>query len=230
MRTGTYNQTCIWTIFHEQQVNPNARLNETIGSTRGKKISDSYLTSLCYRMNKLSMVLCTAYFAAALLFLEFPSDSGYHGRFLLSESHQTVLDDEATTNAMFFSGRPIYIVGLITAFIGIMLSAGGGIGGGGLLVPIFVLIFRLPIKHAVGLSNVTVFGGAVANTILNASKRHPLANRPLVDWNLLSMMEPLTMAGALVGAGINQSLPDVMVVIMLVLLLGVTTMRTLRKV
>ena len=47
-------------------------------------------------------------------------------------------------------------------------------------------------KHAIPLSNITVFGGAVANTILNMSKRHPLADRPLVDWDLILVMEPLS--------------------------------------
>jgi hypothetical protein len=31
--------------------------------------------------------------------------------------------------------------------------------------------------------------------VLNASKRHPLEDRPLVDWDLVLIMEPLTIAG-----------------------------------
>ena len=97
-------------------------------------------------------------------------------------------------------------------------------------VPIFLLIMEFPIKHAVSLSNVTVLGGAIANTMLNIRKRHPLVDRPLIDFNLLSMMEPLTMVGALIGADLNEILPDVLVLIMLVLLLGATAIRTLEKV
>lgn len=47
-------------------------------------------------------------------------------------------------------------------------------------------------KHAIPLSNITVFGGAVANTLLNTRKRHPLTDRPLVDWDLILVMEPLS--------------------------------------
>jgi uncharacterized membrane protein YfcA len=44
------------------------------------------------------------------------------------------------------------------------------------------------------------------------------------------MMEPLTMFGALVGADLNEFLPDVVVVILLVLLLSFTTYKTLKMV
>ena len=51
----------------------------------------------------------------------------------------------------------------------------------GLMVPIYILVMRFPAKHAISLSNITVFGGAVANTPLNVRKRHPLVNRALVE-------------------------------------------------
>jgi hypothetical protein len=75
--------------------------------------------------------------------------------------------------------------GLGAATIGLMISAGGGVGGGGILVPVYILILGFSPKHAIPLSNVTVFAGAVANTFLNVPKRHPLADRPLVDWDLI---------------------------------------------
>lgn len=109
------------------------------------------------------------------------------------------------------------------------MAAGGGIGGGGILVPVYILILGFPAKHAIPLSNVTVFGGAVANTILNAKKRHPLADRPLVDWDLILVMEPLTIAGALIGANLNKLLPETIIVVMLVLLLSFTAYNTLKK-
>ena len=70
-------------------------------------------------------------------------------------------------------------LGFFFATLGLMIAAGGGIGGGGVLVPIYILVMRFSPKHAIPLSNITVFGGAVANTILNVRKRHPLADRPL---------------------------------------------------
>jgi Predicted permeases len=110
-----------------------------------------------------------------------------------------------------------------------MVAAGGGIGGGGILVPIYILVMKFSPKHAIPLSNITVFGGAVANTILNSQKRHPLADRPMVDWDLILIMEPLTIAGALMGAFLNKLLREEVLVVMLVLLLSFTAYNTLKK-
>ena len=121
------------------------------------------------------------------------------------------------------------MVGFALATVGLMLAAGGGIGGGGILLPIYILVLSFTPKHAIPLSNVTVFGGALANLMLNYTKRHPDANRPLIDWNLILIMEPLTLSGALMGANLNVWLPDVVILLALVLLLGLTAYKTFLK-
>lgn len=119
--------------------------------------------------------------------------------------------------------------GFACAVLGLMVAAGGGIGGGGILVPIYILVMGFSPKNAIPLSNITVFGGAVANTYLNSTKRHPLADRPMVDWDLILIMEPLTIAGALMGAFLNKLLREEVLVVMLVLLLSFTAYNTLKK-
>jgi uncharacterized membrane protein YfcA len=79
------------------------------------------------------------------------------------------------------------------------------------------------------LSNITVFGGSIANMLLNTRKRHPLADRPLIDWDLILVMEPLTIAGALMGAFLNKVLPEQFLTFMLVLLLSFTAYNSLKK-
>lgn len=120
-------------------------------------------------------------------------------------------------------------LGFACATLGLMIAAGGGIGGGGVLVPIYILVMGFSPKHAIPLSNVTVFGGAAANMMLNLPKRHPLADRPLVDWDLILVMEPLTIAGALIGAFMNKLLPEMVLTVSLVALLGYTANGTLKK-
>merc|ERR1719343_543831 len=120
-------------------------------------------------------------------------------------------------------------IGFSLAICGLMIAAGGGIGGGGILVPIYILVMGFDPKHGIPLSNVTVFGGAIANMILNSRKRHPLADRPLIDWDLILVMEPLTIAGALLGAFLNKILPEEFLSFMLVLLLSFTAYNSLKK-
>merc|ERR1719162_2445058 len=85
---------------------------------------------------------------------------------------------------------------LIAAIAGIIIAAGGGIGGGGILVPIYMLLLRFHPKHAIALSNITIMGGAIANTFFNAGKTNPATGNPLIDWDLIAVMEPLTIVGA----------------------------------
>ena len=98
-------------------------------------------------------------------------------------------------------------------------------------MPIYTLILNFSPKHAIPLSNITVFGGACANCLLNLPKRHPSnkVSRPLVDWDLVLVMEPLTIAGALVGAVLNKILPDTVLAVLLVLLLSATANESLKK-
>ena len=88
------------------------------------------------------------------------------------------------------------IIGSLFVILGLMMAASGGIGGGGILVPLLIIIFEFNPKHAVPLSNFTILGSSVTNILMNLSKRHPNADRPLIDWDMILVMEPLTMAGA----------------------------------
>lgn len=108
-------------------------------------------------------------------------------------------------------------------------AAAGGIGGGGIIVPILIIVFNFEPKFAIPLSNFTILGCSLMNVFLNLSKRHPLVDRPLVDWDLIMVMEPLTMAGAVFGAYLSKILPDWFLVMSLMLVLGYTTDKTLRK-
>ena len=119
--------------------------------------------------------------------------------------------------------------GTFFVFLGLMVAASGGVGGGGILVPLFILVYQFQPKYAVAMSNFTIVGSSVTNIVMNLSKRHPLADRPLVDWDLILVMEPLTMVGAIVGAFASQLLPDWLLTSLLVLLLAFTTWTTLEK-
>jgi uncharacterized membrane protein YfcA len=159
---------------------------------------------------------------------------------LVSETPPLFLDQQHANSTDFVNNHPSDhaplfplkaedFIGFFLATLGLVLAAGGGIGGGGILVPIYILILGFMPKHAIPLSNVTVFGGAIANTIHNVRQRHPNADRPLIDWDLILVMEPSTLAGALIGANLNKVLSETVIAVMLVLLLTFTAYTTLKK-
>lgn len=121
---------------------------------------------------------------------------------------------------------------IATAIVGavsIAIAAAGGIGGGGILVPVFILLLQLSPKHAIALSNLTILGGAIANTALNVPKRHPSMDRTLIDWDIIVMMEPLTIFGAVFGSLLSKVLPSIVLTVSLVVVLACIGHRTLKK-
>ncbi len=57
---------------------------------------------------------------------------------------------------------------------------------------------------AVALSNITILGGTLTNFAFNVGRRHPHKPEPLIDWNLILVMEPSTILGAIAGGYINK--------------------------
>ncbi|GAX28769.1 hypothetical protein FisN_25Lh174 [Fistulifera solaris] len=154
----------------------------------------------------------------------------------ISQRVLTLIDDRVTLDPLFpLHGKDYW--GFFLAILGLVIAAGGGIGGGGILVPIYILILKFPVKYAISLSGVTVLGGAVANNLVNYSKSHPddekrnttQPKRPSVDWDLLLQLEPPAMAGTVLGAALNAVLPSIVLIVLLLALLVFTAYKTLTK-
>ncbi|KAL4171130.1 hypothetical protein KRP22_009228 [Phytophthora ramorum] len=117
----------------------------------------------------------------------------------------------------------------LIAFSCTALGAGGGIGGGGLLVPMYIFAGLNP-KHAIPLSKVTIFGSAVAMYVVNLRRKHPLnRNRPLIDFGLVGLMEPTTLIGTVFGVMLNHIFSNWLILVLLVTLLSFITYKTILK-
>jgi len=108
-------------------------------------------------------------------------------------------------------------------------TAGGGIGAGAILVPMYIWVMGFPQKLAIPMANVTVFGGALAQAMLQMIERHPKANRPLIDFDLALAMEPLTTAGAIIGSIAQKISPDFVISWLFVAIVGIVSARTMSK-
>lgn len=117
--------------------------------------------------------------------------------------------------------RDWWTIGIAT--VAIFVAAGGGIGGGGVLVPLYASVLGFPAKYAVALSNFTIVGGALANLFFNIGRRHSFKPRPLIDWDLILVMEPSTILGALIGGYLNKISPAWLAAALLALLITVIT-------
>jgi uncharacterized membrane protein YfcA len=139
-------------------------------------------------------------------------------------------DEDLLPEHVFPLRYPYDYIGFGCAILGLLLAAGGGIGGGGMLVPIYILLLQFPVKHAIPLASITVFGGAIANNVLNVKKCHPLfPQRPAIDWDLMVLLVPTMIAGAVVGAVLNKIFPDILLAVLMLVLLSITAKETFAK-
>ncbi|KAG7402187.1 hypothetical protein PHYBOEH_005750 [Phytophthora boehmeriae] len=121
------------------------------------------------------------------------------------------------------------VFGLALAALVIFVAAGGGTGGGGVLDPIYILIMDLSAKTAIPLSSITILGGAISNFLLNLRRTRENSTEPLIDWDVILVMQPLLLLGATCGTFLNTIMPTWLLCILLVMVLSVTGTRTLQK-
>ncbi|ETI31106.1 hypothetical protein F441_21719 [Phytophthora nicotianae CJ01A1] len=121
------------------------------------------------------------------------------------------------------------VFGMALAALVIFVAAGGGTGGGGVLDPIYILIVGLDAKTAIPLSSITILGGAIGNFFLNLRRTRDNSTQPLIDWDVILVMQPLLLLGATCGTFLNTIMPTWLLCVLLVLLLSVTGTRTLQK-
>ena len=118
---------------------------------------------------------------------------------------------------------------MICVFIAGIFVSGAGIGGGGLFVPIMMLIVDFPSSYAIPTSKAIIFGGSLAVTLFNLNKRHPYYERPLINYNVAAMIEPISWLGTILGVIINNTIPDWLLYSVQFVLLTYTAWNTFKK-
>mmetsp|Transcript_8356 Transcript_8356/g.13969 ORF Transcript_8356/g.13969 Transcript_8356/m.13969 type:complete len:115 (-) Transcript_8356:841-1185(-) len=98
----------------------------------------------------------------------------------------------------------------------------GGIGGGGILVPIIIAFFRFDSKNAIALSNFSIFLSSLIRFFLNSYKTHPLKKGKglIVDMNISVLMLPGIISGVSFGVILNILMPSLIIQICYIIILG----------
>eukprot|EP01084_Bolivina_argentea_P288082 494404_1 len=149
----------------------------------------------------------------------------------LTKPNQNIMTQDVLPTQGIFTDQVGNDIGAMFAIlIGAMIAAGGGLGGGGVFVPIYILILGYPPKFAAALSQATIFGGSIVNLIMNLKKSHPTRkHRPLTDFSTLLIFEPMLLVGTIIGVLLNVMFPDILILILLAIVLTYATIRTSRK-
>ncbi|PON76504.1 Transmembrane protein TauE-like [Parasponia andersonii] len=116
------------------------------------------------------------------------------------------------------------VLGSIVGFFGAAFGSVGGVGGGGIFVPMLSLIIGFDAKSATAISKCMIMGAAASTVYYNLKLRHPTLDMPIIDYDLALLIQPMLMLGISIGVAFNVIFADWMVTILLIVLfLGTST-------
>ncbi|KAI3835947.1 hypothetical protein MKW92_036616 [Papaver armeniacum] len=121
------------------------------------------------------------------------------------------------------------LVGSIIAFIASAFGSVGGVGGGGIYVPMLILVIGFDAKSSVPISKCMIMGTAASTVYCNIKRRHPTLEMPVIDYNLAVLIQPMLMLGISIGVGLGGILADWMVTVLLIVLFSGTSVMMLFK-
>ncbi|KAL9460519.1 hypothetical protein AB3S75_003676 [Citrus x aurantiifolia] len=110
------------------------------------------------------------------------------------------------------------VVSSIIGFFGAACGSVGGVGGGGIFVPMLTLIIGFDPKSSVALSKCMITGTAVATVVYNLRQRHPTLDMPVIDYDLALLFQPMLVLGISIGVAFNVIFADWMITVLLIIL------------
>ncbi|XP_065878195.1 sulfite exporter TauE/SafE family protein 5-like [Euphorbia lathyris] len=123
---------------------------------------------------------------------------------------------------------PPLILPSILCFAAASISSAGGIGGGGLFIPILTIVASLDLKTASAFSAFMVTASSVANVIYHVLKFGG-KKQNLIDFDIALLSQPCMMLGVSVGVICNVVFPEWIITILFVGFLGWCTLKTCRN-
>ncbi|KAI8529550.1 hypothetical protein RHMOL_Rhmol12G0233800 [Rhododendron molle] len=116
------------------------------------------------------------------------------------------------------------IVGTVVGFLGAAFGSVGGVGGGGIFVPMLTLIIGFDAKSSTAMSKCMITGASAAAVCYNIKLRHPTLELPIIDYDLALLFQPMLVLGISIGVMLNVVFADWMVTVLLIILfLGTST-------
>ncbi|KAJ0091354.1 hypothetical protein Patl1_12883 [Pistacia atlantica] len=121
------------------------------------------------------------------------------------------------------------VVGSAIGIFGAAFGSVGGVGGGGIFVPMLSLIIGFDPKSATAISKCMIMGAAVSTVYYNLKLRHPTLDMPIIDYDLVLIIQPVLMLGISIGVSLNVIFADWMVTVLLIILCIVTSIKAFFK-
>lgn len=121
------------------------------------------------------------------------------------------------------------VVGSLIGFFGASFGSVGGVGGGGIFVPMLTLIIGFDSKSSTAISKCMIMGAAVSTVYYNLKQRHPTMDMPVIDYDLALLFQPVLVLGISIGVAFNVIFADWMITVLLIILFLFTSTKAFLK-
>ncbi|GKV44842.1 hypothetical protein SLEP1_g51989 [Rubroshorea leprosula] len=119
--------------------------------------------------------------------------------------------------------------GSIVGFFRAAFGSVGGVGGGGIFVPMLSLITGFDPKSTTAISKCMIMGVVATTVYYNLKLRHPTLDLPIIDYDSALLIQPMLMLGISIGVTFNVIFADWMVTVLLIVLSIGTSIKAFLK-
>ncbi|XP_050380406.1 sulfite exporter TauE/SafE family protein 4 [Argentina anserina] len=145
----------------------------------------------------------------------------------LSSLNSNILHLEATDKVwpdLAFNWR--IVLATVIGFLGSACGTVGGVGGGGIFVPMLTLIVGFDTKSAAALSKCMIMGASASSVWYNLRVRHPTKEVPILDYDLALLFQPMLMLGITLGVSLSVVFPYWLITVLIIILFLGTSSRS----
>lgn len=118
------------------------------------------------------------------------------------------------------------VLATIIGFLGSAFGTVGGVGGGGIFVPMLNLIVGFDTKSAAALSKCMIMGASASSVWYNLHVSHPSKEVPILDYDLALLFQPMLMLGITIGVSLSVVFPYWLITVLIIILFLGTSSRS----
>ncbi|XVF55608.1 hypothetical protein PTKIN_Ptkin06aG0049800 [Pterospermum kingtungense] len=121
------------------------------------------------------------------------------------------------------------VLATVIGFLGSACGTVGGVGGGGIFVPMLTLIVGFDTKSAAAISKCMIMGASASSFWYNLLVPHPTKEVPIIDYDLALLFQPMLMLGITVGVSLSVVFPYWLITVLIIILFLGTSSRSFYK-
>lgn len=121
------------------------------------------------------------------------------------------------------------VLATVIGFLGSACGTVGGVGGGGIFVPMLTLVLGFDTKSAAAISKCMIMGASTSSVWYNLRVPHPCREVPILDYDLALLFQPMLMLGITLGVSLSVVFPYWLITVLIIILFMGTSGRSFFK-